>query len=126
MGHDYTAEIFVNRYGIWRTRDSVPDFVYLKKGNAELMLEQPGKTRVWKTGEFKYPLGIGINLSIKVEDVDVLYKKINDLKLPIFLPLEEKWYNQTTKVVGNKQFIIQDPDGYLLRFVENLGSKEVS
>jgi catechol 2,3-dioxygenase-like lactoylglutathione lyase family enzyme len=100
------------------------DFAYLRKGNAEIMLEQPGKTRVWQTGEFKYPLGIGINFSIEVDNVDDLYNKVISLNLPIFLPLEEKWYNQVTRMVGNKQFMIQDPDGYLLRFIQNLGVKE--
>lgn len=27
--------------------------------------------------------------------------------------------------IGNKEFLVQDPDGYLLRFSEDLGEKEV-
>lgn len=100
------------------------DFAYLKMGNSEIMLEQPGKSRVWQTGEFKYPLGVGINFTIEVGDVDALYKKVLALGIPIFLPLEEKWYQQTpTRAVGNKQFMIQDPDGYLLRLYKYLGTK---
>ena len=29
------------------------------------------------------------------------------------------------KLLGNKEFLVQDPDGYLLRFSEDLGEKEI-
>ena len=29
------------------------------------------------------------------------------------------------KLLGNKEFLVQDPDGYLLRFSEDLGEKEM-
>jgi hypothetical protein len=44
-------------------------------------------------------------------------------KASIFLPLEEKYYKTDLGDAGNKQFIVQDPDGYLLRFFEDLGIK---
>lgn len=34
--------------------------------------------------------------------------------------MEEKWYRATDKELGNKQFLVQDPDGYLLRFFQDL------
>lgn len=36
-----------------------------------------------------------------------------------------KKYRQDNKLLGNKEFLVQDPDGYLLRFAEDLGEKEV-
>ena len=35
----------------------------------------------------------------------------------------DKEPNIDNKLLGNKEFLIQDPDGYLLRFSEDLGEK---
>jgi hypothetical protein len=37
--------------------------------------------------------------------------------------MEEKWYRMNDSKVGNRQFIVLDPDGYLLRFVQDLGER---
>ncbi|HSW93417.1 MAG TPA: VOC family protein, partial [Gammaproteobacteria bacterium] len=44
----------------------------------------------------------------------------------IFLPIEEKWYRANNVELGNRQFIVQDPDGYMLRFAEDPGEREDS
>ncbi|MNJ79105.1 hypothetical protein D3C77_770230 [compost metagenome] len=38
-------------------------------------------------------------------------------------PIEERWYRQGGMLVGQRNFLVQDPDGYLLRFAEDLGMK---
>lgn len=96
-------------------------FTYLTLGDAQLMLDQIDKGRTWKTANFEYPLGRGINLQIEVESIEPILKNIKEENLPLFLEVEEKWYKTGEKESGNKQFIIQDPDGYLLRFTEDLG-----
>jgi uncharacterized glyoxalase superfamily protein PhnB len=75
-------------------------------------------------GEMQKPFGRGINFQTEVADVDVLYKKVQNSGHEIFLPLEEKWYGYDDFEVGNKQFCVQDPDGYLLRFYKSLGKRE--
>ena len=37
--------------------------------------------------------------------------------------IEENWYRHDDKMLGNKEFLIQDPDGYLLRFTQDLREK---
>lgn len=97
------------------------NFAYLKRENAELMLDQLGKSRDWIAGDLKQPFGRGLNLQIEVSDVDDLHRKIRGSKIEPFLALEEKWYRRDECFVGNRQFMIQDPDGYLLRFYQDLG-----
>ena len=41
----------------------------------------------------------------------------------IAFDIEENWYRHDDKMLGNKEFLIQDPDGYLLRFTQDLGEK---
>ena len=38
------------------------------------------------------------------------------------LPLEERWYRAGAGQIGQRQFVVADPDGYLLRFVRLLGA----
>jgi hypothetical protein len=40
--------------------------------------------------------------------------------------MEEKWYRREALLLGVRQFIVLDPDGYLLRLSQSLGTKPVS
>jgi catechol 2,3-dioxygenase-like lactoylglutathione lyase family enzyme len=99
-------------------------FAYLSLGEAQIMVDQIGKTRTWKTGEFEHPLGRGVNFQIKVDEIDSMLLRISQNKIRLFMEPEEKWYLKGDYEVGNKQFLIQDPDGYLLRFFEDLGDRK--
>ena len=101
----------------------VEGFAYLSLGESQIMIDQIGLTRTWKTGELEYPLGRGINLQIEVPDVDSLLHSLKQNNISLFMELEEKWYQTGTVEEGNKQFLVQDPDGYLLRFFEDLGTR---
>ncbi len=100
-------------------------FAYLSLGESQIMIDQIGLTRTWMTGGLEYPLGRGINLQIEVPDVDKLLKRLYQNNISLFVELEEKWYRKDDVEVGNKQFLVQDPDGYLLRFFEDLGSRSL-
>ena len=101
-------------------------FAYLSLGDSQIMIDQIGKTRTWKTDEFEYPLGRGINLQIEVvESIDLLLERLGQNNIRLFMDPEEKWYRKEDYEVGNKQFLVQDPDGYLLRFFEDLGTRNL-
>ncbi len=101
-------------------------FAFLEREGAQLMLEQTvNLERIWVSGELQYPFGRGMSLQMRTTDVEALYKKCNDSGAKLFLPLEKKWYQVEGKLLGNYQFIVHDPDGYLLRFSQDLGEKEV-
>jgi len=55
--------------------------------------------------------------------VAALYASIKASGWSVFLELEDRWYQQNELEFGNRQFLIQDPDGYLLRLFEDLGSR---
>lgn len=100
-------------------------FSYLTLNGAELMLEQLSNTDEregsWITARLVVPYGRGVNFQIEVEDVDSLYSRVLTNQWPLFKPIEDKWYRMKGKETGNRQFLIQDPDGYLLRLFEDLG-----
>jgi catechol 2,3-dioxygenase-like lactoylglutathione lyase family enzyme len=100
-------------------------FAYLDREGAQLMLEQP-TARAFHAAELVRPYGRGINLQIEVADVDALRARVLAAGSPLFLDMEEKWYRRGETRVGNRQFIVQDPDGYLLRFFQDLGARNAA
>lgn len=98
-------------------------FAYLIRGDAQLMIDEIGKGRTWKTGAFEHPLGRGINLQIEVQSIEPLLASLKANSILLFMETEEKWYRKGDAEVGNRQFLVQDPDGYLLRFTEDLGER---
>ena len=100
-------------------------FAYLTLGEAQLMIDQIGKGRTWETGAFEKPLGRGINLQIAVQSIEPLLKNLRQEGIQLFLEVEEKWYRNGDIAVGNRQFLVQDLDGYLLRFTEDMGERSI-
>jgi hypothetical protein len=43
---------------------------------------------------------------------------------PIKMEIQENWYRADNKLVGHKEFLVLDPDGYLLRFAQRIGDRE--
>jgi catechol 2,3-dioxygenase-like lactoylglutathione lyase family enzyme len=97
-------------------------FAYLDRSGCQIMLEEtmaPG--RHWTTAPLEQPFGRGINFQITVNDVKPILAALLSAQWPLFLGLEEIWYRAGSSEVGSQQFLVQDPDGYLLRFSQGLG-----
>ena len=98
-------------------------FVFLSLGEIQFMLQEITGNDKWDVSPLSYPFGNGINFQLEVKDVDKIYKTLKDNNYKIAFEIEENWYRQGDKLLGNKEFLVQDPDGYLLRFSEDLGKK---
>ena len=101
-------------------------FGYLVLGNAHLMLDQIDQGRTWATGTLEAPLGRGINLEIQVARLDAAWERLTQAQWPIFVEPEEKWYRAGDVEIGVRQFLIQDPDGYLVRLQQEIGERPAS
>ena len=64
-----------------------------------------------------------MNLQIEVPDVDHLLAQASTSGATMHVPLEERWYRKRDEEVGNRQFVVVDRDGYLLRFFSSLGRR---
>jgi len=106
-------------------RYSRPDerFAYITQGSAHVMLEQVGVGRNWVTGELERPLGRGINLQITVPDSDAVAASLAAAGIELFMPPESAWYRIGDEEAGVRQFLVTDPDGYLIRFQSSLGRR---
>ena len=98
-------------------------FAYLDLGGAHLMLEQMGVGRRFRVDVMEPPYGRGVSFQIEVADVDALHGRVHAAGVGMVLPLEERWYRRDEWETGNRQFVVADPDGYLMRFYANLGQR---
>lgn len=99
-------------------------FVFLSLGEIQFMLQEIAENDKWEVAPLVYPFGNGINFQLEVENVEKVYNQLKEKEYKIAFEMEENWYRQDNKLLGNKEFLVQDPDGYLLRFSEDLGEKE--
>ena len=90
-------------------------FVFMSFQDSQFMFEQIHDGG-WNTGELIYPLGRGINFSIAVDDIENLYTLVKSKKLEIYKKLTKSVYLVNGIEEIQMEFLIQDPNGYLLRF----------
>ncbi len=94
-------------------------FAYIEREGAELMLEEPiGRT--WLAGPLEPPFGRGVNFQIEAADAAALRDTALAAGAPLVMDLEEKTYLRDEEPVRVRQCVVQDPDGYLLRFSQLL------
>ena len=90
-------------------------FVFMSFQDSQFMFEQIHDNG-WNIGELIYPLGRGINFSIAVDDIEGLYKLVKTLNLEIYRELNRSIYQVNGTEETQTEILIQDPNGYLLRF----------
>ena len=100
-------------------------FAYIASGSAHVMLEQVGMGRNWITGTLERPLGRGINFQVSVPSIEPIVDALNSGGWALYLAPETKWYRTGQHEAGVTQFVVADPDGYLIRFQASLGRKPV-
>ena len=99
-------------------------FAFMSFGEIQFMFCELKDVNKWETGKLEYPFGRGINFQLEVDNLDEIYNNLKNNNYTISFDMEENWYRQDDKLLGSKEFLVQDPDGYLLRFAEDLGSKD--
>lgn len=106
-------------------------FAAIERDGIEFMLEEydsgPDERRgIWTTGSRERPYGRGINFEITIAEVAPLLERLTDAGWPIFFGPEERWYRVGSEETGVRQFLVQDPDGYLLRLSQSIGRRPLA
>lgn len=100
-------------------------FAFISLGEIQFMLQEITENDKWTVALLTYPFGNGINFQLEVNNLDEIYTNVKSNNYKITFDIETNWYRQNNKLLGNKEFLVQDPDGYLLRFSEDLGEKQI-
>lgn len=98
-----------------------PGFACLEFEASQWMLQEL-ENDDWQTAPLEKPYGRGINFQIECSDAAAI--KVMLLKYPLFRDLSDTWYQTGAVLSGQREFLPQDPDGYVLRFAQPLGEKE--
>ncbi len=103
-----------------RTNDK---FAFLSLNGAQIMIEEING--YWNTGLLEYPFGRGINFQIIVDDIQPIVGRLNQNEILLFRKSTVSEYKSNEKVIKEIEFLVQDPDGYLLRFSQEISSSFV-
>ena len=98
-----------------------PEFVYLEQEALQLMLLQTDKN--WLGSTLEPPYGRGVNLQMEVTDVQPMYERLLANGTAMQRDIKDVWREADDMLTGQREFYMQDPDGYLLRFCQPLGDK---
>jgi catechol 2,3-dioxygenase-like lactoylglutathione lyase family enzyme len=92
-------------------------FAFISLDGVQLMLDE-SVNGSWSTGHTEYPFGRGINFQFFVDDIERVISNLNANDIRLFKEpfISEYRINSERKVF--KEILVQDSDGYLLRFSE--------
>ena len=89
-------------------------FAYLSYQGAQLMIEQINDN--WNVGELEYPFGRGINFQIETNEIENISLRLKKRNYEIYKDIFKSSYEANGAVYDEYELLVQDPDGYLLRF----------
>ena len=89
-----------------------PPFVFaiVRSGPVEIFLNAPGPATAEYPAFQGRALGGTFTMFIELSGIQQSYEELGQ-RVPIVHPLETKWY-------GVAEFVVADPDGYLITFAE--------
>jgi len=123
---DQSTHFYVETLG-FKVLFSRPEerFLFLSFHKSQLMLLEDNNNKHSRTGSLEYPRGRGINFSIETTDVTMLKTRLTENGYTLRIPIRDQWHRQNDIENGETQLWVMDPDGYLLRFIQRLGSRSV-
>ena len=119
---DETLHFYVDLIGFKVAYDRPEDkFAFLELEDVQFMVQEIDKENLkWDTGELKYPLGVGINFQIDVKNIDEIYNRLKEDNYKIFVEMEDHYYRKDDEMLGEREFLVQDPNGFVLRFAKDI------
>jgi catechol 2,3-dioxygenase-like lactoylglutathione lyase family enzyme len=97
-------------------------FAYLEHPDGAQMMfyERDGD---WETGPLEPPLGRGAIIQLGVKDINAAYAAVVAANIPRYVELREKWRHWGDREGGQREFLVQDPDGYLVMVNQKIGER---
>lgn len=112
-----SKDFYVNKLGFKIEYERKEDkFIYISFEGNQIMLQEINNN--WSVGLLEYPFGRGINFEMTVSNIDKFYNNVKASNITLFKDLIINKYRKDNETIIQKEFLIQDPDGYLLRFCD--------
>ena len=99
-------------------------FVYLEhpEGHQIMLCEKNGR---FETGPLDPPLGRGVMFQLYFASIDRVLAAVTARKWPVYMAPREIWRRVGDREEGQREFFVQDPDGYLIMVAEILGERSL-
>ena len=93
-------------------------FLFLSYQGSQMMAQEINNN--WSVGELEKPFGRGINFQIETNEIFEIQKRLKDNGLQIYKEVFESKYKAENVTYTELELLVQDPDGYLLRFQQTI------
>ena len=77
----------------------------------------------WEVGAMQPPFGRGAVIQVYVTDATAAAARVTAAGVPFYVPLRDKWRDWGDRLGGQREFLVQDPDGYLVMVAERIGER---
>ena len=71
----------------------------------------------------EHPFGRGVNFEVQASDLEAIQSRLEAARVRIYFGPEIRWYRVGAVEIGVEQFLVQDPDGYLIRLQRKIGER---
>ena len=101
-----------------------PHFAFFSYHGSQLMIQELVRDEKEEM-KLEHPFGRGMNFEIETPDLSELMKSLEKNNYPLTRGIKESWRDVgiKDKLFGSQEILVNDPDGYLLRFKKDLGEK---
>ena len=89
-------------------------FIFLTYQGSQIMIEEINDN--WNIGKLEFPFGRGINFQIETNEIENISQRLKENNITIYRDIFTSKYSVNDEVFIEKELLVQDPDGYLLRF----------
>lgn len=103
---------------------SNPSFAFFSYQGSQLMIQQEDNDEEWHNGKPEYPYGRGLNFQIETDNIQKIIDSLTHNNYPLKRGIKDRWYKVNNTLRGCREILVMDPDGYLLRFSQVLGTKQ--
>lgn len=76
----------------------------------------------WRTADLEFPFGRGVSFQLNVADVVATHARVVDAGYDVKVGLHERTYRTGDNAIRLRQFLVMDPDGYLIRPAQPIAS----
>ncbi|PLL10854.1 VOC family protein [Tabrizicola sp. TH137] len=77
----------------------------------------------WETGPMEQPFGRGLVVQVYVTDAAAAAEAMRVAGIAFYVEPREKWRDWGDRMGGQREFLVQDPDGYLVMVAERIGER---
>lgn len=95
-------------------------FLQHRDGAQVMIYERDGD---WEVAPMDPPFGRGAVTQIFLRDVDAAHARFAAAGHAFYVPLREKWRDWGDRLGGQREFLVQDPDGYLVMIASHIGTR---